>query len=133
MNDSEDTKKSLTVLGKPKKPVRERAAEDAGDAAGASSSDRKQEVIEALKKVEDPELLLDIWFIGLIYSIVVDGGKVDIDMTFTTPACPAGPQLVGDVKEKVGALDWVTDVAVNVVFQPPWQASDELKALMGYL
>jgi metal-sulfur cluster biosynthetic enzyme len=94
----------------------------------------KQDVIEALKQVEDPELFLDIWFLGLIYSIAIEeDGTVDIEMTFTSPMCPAGPQLIEDVNTKVGALEGVSSVGVRVVFTPPWSPSDEVKAMMGYL
>jgi len=92
----------------------------------------REEIIEALKTVEDPELFLDIWFLGLIYSIDQDeAGKVKIDMTFTSALCPAGPLLVNQVKEKVGALPGVTEVDVTIVFSPPWQPSEEVRLLLG--
>lgn len=92
----------------------------------------KEAVIEALKKVEDPELFLDIWFLGLVYHIgIEDDGVVKIEMTFTSPMCPAGPQLVGDVKEKVGAVEGVQSVDVTVVFIPQWTPSDEVKQTLG--
>lgn len=93
----------------------------------------RDDIIEALKKVEDPELFLDIWFLGLVYSINIQEDVVGIEMTFTTPLCPAGPQLIADVKEKVGQVPGVADVEVQVVFHPPWEPSDEVKGLMGYL
>ena len=93
----------------------------------------KEEIIEVLKTIEDPELFLDIWFLGLIYSIEQDESKVNIEMTFTTPMCPAGPQLVGEVKTKVSNLEGVQEVDVKVVFSPPWQPSDEVKGLLGML
>lgn len=92
----------------------------------------KDEIIEAIKTIEDPELFLDIWFLGLIYSIdIEEDGKVKIDMTFTSAMCPAGPLLVNQVKEKVGALAGVTGVEVTVVFSPPWQPSEEVRLLLG--
>lgn len=92
----------------------------------------KDEIIEALKTIEDPELFLDIWFLGLIYSIEQeDDGKVKIDMTFTSAMCPAGPLLVNQVKEKVGALPGVSGVEVTVVFSPPWQPSEDVRLLLG--
>ncbi len=93
----------------------------------------KDQVIEALKTVEDPELFLDIWFLGLIYSIDIDGSEVKIDMTFTSPMCPAGPLLIDKVKTAVGAIPGVTSVVPNIVFNPPWMPSDEVKALVGML
>lgn len=92
----------------------------------------KDAVIEAIKLVEDPELFLDIWFLGLIYHIgIEDSGHVNIEMTFTSPMCPAGPQLIGDVKDKVSAVEGVSGVDVTVVFMPPWQPSDEVKETLG--
>jgi metal-sulfur cluster biosynthetic enzyme len=93
----------------------------------------KDLVIEALKKVEDPELFIDIWFLGLVYSIELDEGNVVIEMTFTSPMCPAGPQLKHDVEVAVAAVPGVTNVTVNVTFQPPWTPSDEVKGLLGML
>lgn len=93
----------------------------------------REQVIEALKNVEDPELRLDIWFLGLIYSIDIEDEQVKIDMTFTSPMCPAGPQLIHDVKEKVGALEGVKDVVVKVVFTPPWEPSEDVKGMLGMI
>jgi metal-sulfur cluster biosynthetic enzyme len=93
----------------------------------------REAIIEALKTVEDPELFLDIWFLGLIYNIGIDGGQVVIDMTFTSPMCPAGPQLKHEVQHKVKAVAGVTDVVVNITFQPPWEPSDEVKGLLGMM
>lgn len=93
----------------------------------------RDQVIEALKTVEDPELFLDIWFLGLIYSIEIDEGLVKIDMTFTSPMCPAGPLLLDKVKTAVGAIPGVTEVKPTVVFNPPWTPSEEVKALVGMI
>jgi metal-sulfur cluster biosynthetic enzyme len=96
-------------------------------------------VRSALKNVYDPEIGLDLVNLGLIYrvEIVEDGRKVDIDMTFTTPACPAGPQLLDQVKREVLGLNTVyrnlEEVQVNLVWTPFWnpqmmsqEARDEL-------
>jgi metal-sulfur cluster biosynthetic enzyme len=93
----------------------------------------REAIIEVLKKVEDPELFLDIWFLGLIYNIGIDGGDVVIDMTFTSPMCPAGPQLKHEVETKVATVAGVKSVTVNITFQPPWEASDEVKGLLGMM
>ena len=93
----------------------------------------RDKIIEALKTVEDPDLFIDIWFLGLIYEI--DFNEEDsacaIKMTFTTPLCPSGPDLVNEVHEKVLELPEVNSVKVEVVFDPPWQANEEVKALLG--
>lgn len=93
----------------------------------------QDQAIQALKTVEDPELFLDIWFLGLIYSIDITEEEVKIQMTFTSPMCPAGPQLVEDVRQKVGAIPGAPPVKVEVVFNPPWKPSDEVKAMLGML
>jgi len=93
----------------------------------------KEEIIDVLKTVEDPELFLDIWFLGLIYNIAIDDGRVIIDMTFTSPMCPAGPQLKHEVQSKVAALPGVREALVQITFQPPWEASEEVKGMLGML
>lgn len=97
----------------------------------------KAQIIERLTTIEDPELFLDIWFLGLIYNIQIepfeDENRVVVDMTFTSPMCPAGPQLTREVHEKIMQLDGVGAVKVNVVFTPPWQPSDEVKLTLGLI
>ena len=93
----------------------------------------KEAIVEVLKGIEDPELFLDIWFLGLIYGIEIDDEAVAVEMTFTSPMCPAGPMLVDEVKTKVGKLDGVGSVEVKIVFEPPWEPSDEVKAMLGML
>lgn len=92
-----------------------------------------EQIIEAFKQVVDPELYIDIWTLGLIYHFELEEGTLKVKMTFTSIACPAGPQLVGEVKEKALALEGVDKVDVEVVFQPPWEPSEDLKAMMGIL
>jgi metal-sulfur cluster biosynthetic enzyme len=82
-------------------------------------------VREELKKVIDPELFVNIVDLGLIYVVDLkenDEGKFDvsIDMTMTSPACPAGPQLIANSKNVVGQMEEVNEVEVKVVMDPPW-------------
>ncbi|MCH2114749.1 MAG: metal-sulfur cluster assembly factor [Pirellulales bacterium] len=82
-------------------------------------------VREALKQVIDPELFVNIVDLGLIYEIKIaetEGGKsnVDVEMTMTSPACPAGPQLLGQSKEFVSRLEDVGEVDIKLVMTPPW-------------
>jgi metal-sulfur cluster biosynthetic enzyme len=82
-------------------------------------------VREALKQVIDPELFVNIVDLGLIYDVKIaesEDGKsnVDVEMTMTSPACPAGPQLLGQSKAAVGNLDNVGAVDVRLVMDPPW-------------
>jgi len=93
----------------------------------------REAIIEVLKTVEDPELFLDIWFLGLIYNIGIDGSHVVIDMTFTSPMCPAGPQLKHEVQTKVATVPGVSEVTVTITFTPAWEPSDEVKGLLGMM
>jgi metal-sulfur cluster biosynthetic enzyme len=85
----------------------------------------EDKIREALKQVVDPELFVNIVDLGLIYLVdvqqEVEGkSEVKIEMTMTSPACPAGPQLVSQTKTAVGALEGVGNVDVKVVMVPPW-------------
>jgi len=82
-------------------------------------------VREELKKVIDPELFVNIVDLGLIYLVTVkerEDGKndIEIEMTMTSPACPAGPQLIANSKNVVSQLEEVEEVEVKIVMQPPW-------------
>jgi metal-sulfur cluster biosynthetic enzyme len=94
---------------------------------------KKEEVIELIKTIYDPELFIDIWTLGLIYEIDINEEKIDVKMTFTSMACPAGPELVGEVKDKLLTIPEIKVVDVEVVFDPPWEPTEELKGLMGIL
>lgn len=96
-------------------------------------------VREELKKVIDPELFVNIVDLGLIYVVDLedadDGGtKVKIDMTMTSPMCPAGPQLIANSKQVVGQLEGVSDVEVKIVMDPPWspdKMTDDARDQLG--
>jgi len=90
----------------------------------------KESIMETLKKCNDPEIQMDIVTLELIYEVKVDNDEVYIKMTFTTPMCPYGPMLIEDVKAKVLASG-AKAVEVEVVFEPPWQPSEDLRAMMG--
>jgi metal-sulfur cluster biosynthetic enzyme len=88
----------------------------------------------ALRKVKDPELNLNIVDLGLVYDIAVDGGDVQIDMTLTSPGCPAGPQIMGDIERAVKALPGVANVNLNLVWDPFWtpdKIEPRVRAYMG--
>ena len=85
---------------------------------------QEETVYSALKQVRDPELMVNIVDLGLIYGVAVEvvGEKTNLDvmMTMTTPACPYGPQLVADVRDTLIALDGAGEVKVQVTLTPPW-------------
>jgi FeS assembly SUF system protein len=81
-------------------------------------------VITMLKTVFDPEIPVDIYELGLIYAVEIgDDGKVKVEMTLTTPSCPSAQELPGQVEEAVRVVPGVTDVSVEVVWDPPWDQS----------
>lgn len=91
------------------------------------------QVKEMLKQVEDPELHIDIVTLELVYGIKIEGTSVHVTMTLTSPGCPFGPVLVEMVKAAVKKVPGVEKVEVQVTFEPLWQPSDDLKAMMGLL
>lgn len=90
-----------------------------------------EDVMNVLKSVNDPELSIDIVTLELIYNVNVENDNVKIKMTFTSPMCPYGPMLVEEIKAKVNQLNGVKEVNIEVVFDPPWQPSEELRATLG--
>ncbi len=99
----------------------------------------EQAVWDALKTVYDPEIPVDIVNLGLVYDVHIvetdeGGNAVDITMTLTAPGCGMGPFIVDDVRAKTLAVENVTDVHVDLVFDPPWDRSmmsDEAKLQLG--
>ncbi len=78
-------------------------------------------VITMLKTVFDPEIPVDIYELGLIYAVEIeDDGRVKVEMTLTTPSCPSAQELPSQVEESVRMVPGVTDVQVEVVWDPPW-------------
>ena len=99
----------------------------------------EQQVLEALKAIEDPELHLGIVDLGLIYDITInpasEGEEVKLKMTFTSPFCPYGPALKNQVQQTLEHLPGVNGAQVDIVFTPPWDprtmASEEAKIALG--
>ena len=94
----------------------------------------KEQVYEALLDCYDPEIPVNIVDLGLIYNVEVDGEKVAVKMTLTAPGCGMGTMIAADAKEKIMALDGVSDATVELVWDPPWNPSmikDEAKQRLG--
>jgi metal-sulfur cluster biosynthetic enzyme len=98
----------------------------------------QEQVREALKEVEDPELQMGIIDLGLIYGIDVEGAEnenVSVTMTLTSPMCPVGPMFKNMVLTKVQSLEGVKSANVEITFTPPWDprtmASDDAKVQLG--
>ena len=98
----------------------------------------KEQVLEALKAVVDPEIMMDIVNLGLIYEVKIDEEKksIDIDMTLTSPGCPMAPQIMTDTYQTVQrSFPDVDDVEINLVWVPFWNPqmmSEEAKEELGF-
>lgn len=80
-------------------------------------------VLEELREVIDPELGMNVVDLGLVYGVQVNEGRVHVHLTLTTPACPLGEQMVRDAQERIGALEGVSEVQVDLVWEPVWSPS----------
>ncbi|MEA1051357.1 SUF system Fe-S cluster assembly protein [Lamprobacter modestohalophilus] len=114
------------------------AVADAGAEAGQAVDDPetlREPIIAALRQVHDPEIPVNIYDLGLIYKIDIAGnGDVDVDMTLTAPACPVAGLMPVMVKDAVKTVQGVGEVAVELVWDPPWSPdtmSDEAKLTLG--
>jgi len=84
-------------------------------------NDIKNKVIEEIKKIYDPEIPVNIYELGLIYKIEIDEkNKVNVDMTLTSPNCPVAESLPKEVKDNKMKIEDVSDVNLNLVWEPPW-------------
>jgi len=92
-------------------------------------------VLESLKDIMDPELGVNIVDLGLVYDVEVDGGLVRINMTLTSPGCPAGPMITNDIYKVVRAIAGVQDVDIDIVWEPYWtpeKIDPKIRAMMGF-
>ena len=95
----------------------------------------KEDVFEALRQVEDPELGMDIVELGLVYDAEVDGPKVKVIHSLTSMGCPAGPMIQENIHEVAQALPGVEDVEVELTWDPPWtpeRMSEDAKFILGF-
>ena len=84
-------------------------------------SNIKNKIVEEIKKIYDPEIPVNIYELGLIYKIEVDNkNKVNINMTLTSPNCPVAESLPKQVKDNIMKVEGVSDVSLNLVWDPPW-------------
>ena len=95
----------------------------------------KDEVVEALRQVEDPELGMDIVDLGLLYDVEIEGPKVKVIHTLTSMGCPVGPMIQEDIDRVAREVPGVEDVDVELTFDPPWspeKMSDDAKFILGF-
>jgi FeS assembly SUF system protein len=129
--------KPLPVI-QPATPVPETSLDTAGMVNDPEKSAALQPaIVEALQTIFDPEIPVNIYDLGLIYGILVDAhGTAGIRMTLTAPACPAAQFLPEYVKRAVAAVPGISDVKVDVVWEPPWsreRMSEAAKLQLGML
>jgi metal-sulfur cluster biosynthetic enzyme len=97
----------------------------------------REELVEALKNVDDPEIGMNIVDLGLVYGVDWDDdkGHVHVDLTLTSPGCPLGPEIIRDIKRELRAVEEVLDAEVDLVWSPLWHPSmmsDYAKDELGY-
>ncbi len=91
----------------------------------------KDQLIEQVfKQYVDPELGIDIWTLGLVYKVTIEKDSVSILLTFTSPMCPYGPQMVEDL-ERLIKDKGAKKVKIEITFDPPWQPTEELREMLG--
>ena len=93
-------------------------------------------LLDTLKQVIDPELMINIVDLGLVYSVNADeeSGKVFVEMTLTSPACPAGPQIINQSKMALEQLEDVNEASITLVMSPPWspeRMTDDARDQLG--
>lgn len=114
----------------PPAPVSEAPRADAATEPPPSADQVKL----ALRKVKDPELNLNIIDLGLVYEVRIDDAVVHVDMTLTSPGCPAGPQIMTDIERAIRAMPGVDDVVLNLIWTPFWtpeRIEPRVRAYMG--
>ena len=98
---------------------------------------RYEEIVEAIRGVYDPEIPVNIYDLGLVYSIRIDDeNAVDVDMTLTAPGCPVAGEMPGWVADAVEPLPGIKQVDVRLVWEPPWdmsRLSDEARLELGFM
>ena len=97
----------------------------------------KEQVVEAIKQVYDPEIPVDVYELGLIYEInIFPINNVHVLMTLTSPACPSAEQIPGEIKEKISEVEGINEVEVEVTFDPPYATdmmSEAARLELGFM
>lgn len=101
--------------------------------SAAAATITEDQVKAALRRVKDPELNLNIIDLGLVYGIRVDGAKVSVDMSLTSPGCPSGPEIMADAEQQLKTLTGVQEVALNLVWTPFWTPDRIEPRIRAYL
>jgi metal-sulfur cluster biosynthetic enzyme len=95
----------------------------------------KEEVVEILRTVEDPELGMDVVDLGLVYEVDVEDSKAKVIYSLTSMGCPAGPLIAQDMEGAIRQVEGIEDVELELTFDPPWtpdKMSDDAKFILGF-
>jgi metal-sulfur cluster biosynthetic enzyme len=95
----------------------------------------REDVMEVLRQVEDPELGMDIVDLGLVYEAEVEDSKAKVLYSLTSMGCPAGPLIAQDIDSAVRQVEGIEDVELELTFDPPWtpdRMSDDAKFILGF-
>jgi FeS assembly SUF system protein len=125
----EEKKPSLAVVGQGRPAPSSAPSPD-------PAAPLQDQVVAVLRGIYDPEIPVNIWDLGLVYGLEVEGGRVHVRMTLTAPACPVADSLVHAVEDRLLALEGVTDAKVELVWDPPWtpaRMSEAAKLELGLL
>ncbi len=93
----------------------------------------EDQVKSVLRRVKDPDLNLNILDLGLVYGIRVDGARISVDMSLTSPGCPSGPEIMHDAEQQIRSMPGVEEVAINLVWTPFWTADRIEPRIRSYL
>jgi metal-sulfur cluster biosynthetic enzyme len=90
----------------------------------------EEKLVDVFKSYDDPELHIDVWTLGLIYEHTINGSDVFVKLTFTSPMCPFGPQMVDELTQNIKNAG-ANEVKIEVTFDPPWKPTEELREMLG--
>jgi metal-sulfur cluster biosynthetic enzyme len=92
---------------------------------------KRKQIILLLKTIQDPELQIDLWTLGLIYGIDIQDSTTTITMTFTSPSCPFADSIVREIKEKLKTLEFIKELNIEITFEPLWSKDNlDLEVLL---
>jgi metal-sulfur cluster biosynthetic enzyme len=113
---------------------RELRTEDVGASGDGGQTDLQQQVLDALRHVNDPELGINVVDLGLIYDVGIAGDTVHVEYTLTTMGCPIGPLIEAQIREVIEPIEGIENVNAEMTLTPPWtpdKMSEEAKAALG--
>lgn len=132
----EDVESAAEKLERKKDYLEGFLAQKPAPVAAEGDEALQEAVIAALKEIYDPEIPVNIYDLGLIYGVEINGGHALVTMTLTTPHCPVAESMPGEVELRVGSVPGIGDAEVALVWDPPWgpdKMTDEARLELGML